>query len=376
MGLREYETMRRKSLEEDLIRRILKGLLYEWKASLWVLPSNYRDLMKPPMLRLNDMRESWGYWNPEKREICISRDLVFNYSWASVREVLLHEIAHQFACEVLGCKGESPHGPTFQRACFLLRANPKASGKFKLLDERVANKSPGQEEKILQKIRKLLALAESQNQHEAEVAMLKAQVLIRKYNVEIIELDKKRNFVSTFLGKPALRHPREEYHLATLIQDQYFVQGIWIPAYVLEKEKMGRVLEITGILRNVQLAAYLYDFVHSYINQQWERYNRDRRLNRYRKTDFAIGIIEGFRSKLEEQRKVKTGLSKRNSLMRISDPRLDEYMSYKYPSTSKFRRNGKSNLHIYKDGMRLGKQMIVYKGIISKHREKRLALEG
>ncbi|RLA99414.1 MAG: DUF2786 domain-containing protein, partial [Deltaproteobacteria bacterium] len=110
--------------------------------------------------------------------------------------------------------------------------------------------------------------------------------------------------------------------------------------------------------------------------QQWERYNRDRRLNRYRKTDFAIGIIEGFRSKLEKQQKMKTGSYKRNSLMRISDPRLDEYMSYKYPSTSKFRRNGKSNLHIYKDGMRLGKQMIVYKGIISKHREKRLALEG
>ncbi len=368
--------MRRKSLEEDLIRRILKGLLYEWKASLWVLPPHYKNLMKPPMFRLNDMRESWGYWNPEKREICISQDLVFNYSWASVREVLLHEIAHQFACEVLGCKGESPHGPTFQRACFLLRANPKASGKFKPLDERLATESPDQEEKILQKIRKLLALAESQNQHEAEAAMLKAQDFIRKYNVEIIDLDKKRNFVSTFLGKPALRHPREEYHLATLIQDQYFVQGIWIPAYVLEKEKMGRVLEITGTLRNVQLAAYLYDFVHSYINQQWEQYNQDRRLNRYRKTDFAIGIIEGFRSKLEEQRKVKTSLSKRNSLMKISDPRLDEYISYKYPSTSKFRRSGKSNLHIYQDGLRLGKQMIVYKGITYKDREKRFALKG
>ena len=369
--------MKMQSLEEDLTRRILKGLLYEWKSFLWVLPPHYRDLMKPPIFRLNDMmKESWGYWNPEKREICISRDLVFNYSWASVREVLLHEIAHQFAYEVLGCKGESPHGPTFQRACFLLRANPKASGKFKPLDERVANESPDEEEKILQKIKKLLALAESQNQHEAEAAMLKAQDFIRKYNVEIIELDKKRNFVSTFLGKPALRHPREEYHLATLIQDQYFVQGIWIPAYVLEKEKMGRVLEITGTLKNVQLAAYLYDFVHSYINQQWEQYNQDRRLNRYRKTDFAIGIIEGFRSKLEEQRKVKTSLSKRNSLMKISDPRLDEYMSYKYPSTSKFRRNGKSNLHIYQDGLRLGKQMIVYKGITYEDREKRFALEG
>ncbi len=111
------------------------------------------------------------------------------------------------------------------------------------------------------RIKKLLALAESSNAHEAEAAMMKAHELIAKYNIDLINTNERREFMSIFLGKPALRHWREDYHLAGLIQDFYFVQGIWVPAYVVDKEKMGRVLELSGTARNLKIAEYVLEFV-------------------------------------------------------------------------------------------------------------------
>jgi len=43
-------------------------------------------------------------------------------------------------------------------------------------------------EKIQDKIKKLLALSESENQHEAELAMKRAQDLMTKYNIEMAEV--------------------------------------------------------------------------------------------------------------------------------------------------------------------------------------------
>ena len=106
-----------------------------------------------------------------------------------------------------------------------------------------------------------MSLAKSTNRHEAEAAMTKAHDLMRKYNIDLLNKSSHRNFVSMFIGSPALRHHREEYHLANLLQKYYFVQGLWVSSYVLAKEKMGRVFEISGVPENVKIASYVYDFV-------------------------------------------------------------------------------------------------------------------
>ena len=162
------------------------------------------------MFALREMKARWGNWSGEKREICLSRKLVLNHPWDAVREVLLHEIAHQFAEEVLGAPHEPPHGPSFKKACYLLRANPKASGNYQPMDERVSRDQARSEDKVMLRVKKLLALAESQNHHEAEAAMAKAHEFIEKYNLDLLDRDENRDFASVFVGKPALRHPREE----------------------------------------------------------------------------------------------------------------------------------------------------------------------
>ena len=363
------------AVQQKLERRILHGLACEWENALGVLDTSYREKLRKPVFSLGDLKRKWGHWSGEKREIRLSRDLELNHPWDAVQEVLKHEIAHQYAQELLGADGEPPHGPSFMEACQLLRANPKASGKYKPLDERILGDSANPEDKILVRIKKLMALAQSKNQHEAEAAMAKAHKLIEKHNIDLLKRDEDRHFISVFVGKPALRHFREENHLANLIQDFYFVHGIWVPAYVVEKGKRGNVLEITGIIQNVKIAVYVHDFVKRHVDSQWVKYNGNKRLNRYRKSDFAVGIIEGFRSKLESQL-FKERAKRKLALVKVEDPLLKKHISFKYPRTTSIREKGlRRDRNVLNDGIRIGKELVISKGIEEKRRGKNLLIE-
>jgi len=360
-------------IQEELERRILHGLACEWESARWILSSSNREKLRKPLFSIREMNSKWGYWSEEKNEICLSRNLVLNHSWDAVREILLHEMAHQFAGQVLGAGSKPPHGPKFKRACYLLRANPSASGNYRPLDEVVSHDSTGPEDKIMVRVKKLMALAQSKNQHEAEAAMAKAHEFIEKYNVDLLARNENRHFASVFVGSPALRHFREDYHLSSLLQDSYFVFGIWVPAYVMEKRKMGNVLEISGTLQNVRIASYVYDFVKHFIDSQWYEYNKDKGLSRYRKTDFAVGILEGFRSKLKLQTEKRKKIKSRLALIKIQDPLLEKHMNYKYPRTTTVRGKAlRKDKHVLKDGISIGNRLVIFRGITQKGTNGRL----
>ncbi|MFB3925633.1 MAG: SprT-like domain-containing protein [Syntrophales bacterium] len=347
----------------ELERRIIYGLACEWERAIRLLEPHYRARMRRPLFSIRDLKKRWAFWSPERREICVNRNLAMNHPWDSVCEVLLHEIAHQFRDEVFQAFHEPPHGPGFQKACYLLRANPRASGKYPALDERVSRGTADIQDRIMVRIKKLMALAGSHNPHEAEAAMAKAHKFILKYNLEYTGFERKRDFVSIFLGKPALRQSREKYHLANLLQDFYFVKGIWVSSYVMERGKMGRVLEISGTVANIQIASYVFDFVNRFIQLQWDKYRCGKELRSLDKVDFAVGVIEGFRSKLERQQK-NSRCPEEKALIRIEDPRLAEYMRYRYPFIVSFRRNASiRDPRVRKDGERIGRKMVISKGI-------------
>jgi hypothetical protein len=351
----------------ELERKILHGLSCEWETALWVLSGNYRKRMIKPLFSLRDLKSTWGSWSGSRGEIRLSRRLVMDHPWHAVREVLLHEMAHQLAEQALGVAvDESPHGDTFMKACHLLRANPRASGAYRLLKDPMDQHAEDPNDRILIRIKKLLALAQSRNQYEAEAAMLKAHELIAKYNIDRMALEEKRNYLSVFLTEPTLRQTREIYHLANLIQAFYFVQGIWVPAYVMEKGKMGRALEISGTRQNIAMAGYVYDFVKRFIEMEWVGYNRKKKLNRYRKTDFSVGIIEGFRHKLTGKNETHHPTHGRN-LVPVEDRQLKEYITYRYPRTSSFSRAASGqDPEVIEDGMAIGKKLILHKGISEK----------
>lgn len=369
-------------LSAALERAVLEGLAAEWECASWDLPERYRERLMMPLFRLENLNSRLGYWSAAKGEIVLARSLVMNHPWDCVREVLFHEMAHQAATQAMpSAPGEPPHGETFQEACRLLRANPKASGRYETLRDRLARDELNTEDRLLFRIRKLMALAGSGNRHEAESAMLKAHELMRKHHVAQLAGKTRRDFISVFVGAPALRHFREAYELAQLLQAYYFVQGIWVPAYVLEKGKMGRVLEISGTPRNVRVAEYVHAYVCRYIDREWEAYRKQksRALGRYRKTDFALGVIRGFASTLSSRKTGGPRPGDATELVPVKDPQLGAYMRFRYPSIRKVQQPPvRRDLSILDDGIRRGRRLVIAEGVAeqSKDRGKRLPGPG
>jgi hypothetical protein len=361
---KDQEKSTKIQVQQDLEHRILHGMASEWDAAWLSLDPDKRQLIRRPTFAIKDLKNQWGNWSPQKREISLSRQLVLNYPWDSIRDVLLHEMAHQMAQQLWGASAQIPHGPVFKQACRLLHIDSTASANYAPLQDRLLRDASDTHDKRMLRIKKLLALAESKNRFEAEAAMTKAHELIARHNIELMQHNDERQFLSIFLGSPALRHPREDYHLANLLQDYYFVSGIWVSAYVIKKRKMGRVLEISGTAQNLKIADYVYNFIVQFIEAQWLKYNREKRLNRFRKTDFAVGIIEGFRNKLESnvvRRKAKKDIF---ALIQKGDLQLEKYFKFKYPHTASVKKAAsQQDTRVLNDGKKLGKKLVIARGI-------------
>jgi len=368
-GLRSKNSGKSKENQarHELERRILHGMACEWQAALLNLELTKRQRMRRPLFAIKDMQTRWGNWSQEKREISLSRQLVLNYPWDSIRDVLLHETAHQIAQQLFGASMQRAHGPAFKQACEVLRIHPAASAAYQPLQDRFLQDHSSNYDKRMLRIKKLLALAESKNRFEADAAMTKAHELIARHNIELNRQEDRRQFISIFIGPPALRHPREDYHLANLLQDYYFISGIWVSAYVIKKAKMGRVLEISGTVQNLKIAEYVHDFIVQFIDAQWRKYNHKKRLNRFRKTDFAVGIIEGFRDKLESSVVKKKTKKDIFALIQKGDPQLEKYFKFKYPHTASVKKTAHhQDARIIRDGKKVGKTLVIARGICEK----------
>ncbi len=360
------------TLTEKLERQILYGLSLEYDHACQHLPPEMTLQIRKPLIKLNGSKRKYGSWHSERREITISRCLVLDHPWEAVREVMRHEMAHQVADELLHAAGESAHGPTFQKACQLLNANPSASQIYPFLSGNSPIESSPDHDRLLSRVQKLMALSSSENPHEAAGALAKANELILKFNLPRLESQRSSNYLSTFLGEPALRHYREDYLLANLLQDFYFIEGLWVTSYVLAKGKMGRVFEISGSFTNVKIGAYVYGCITQYIEKQWHHLTLGKKLGRYRKSDFAAGIVVGFHQKLERERFTASLFPKQNALILKGDPHLKVYMKERYPHTRSIGSSRSSmDMEFYARGIDKGKQLSLLKGVEANTSSKR-----
>jgi hypothetical protein len=314
--------------EVELERVIVQGLACEWDQASAALPPLVRRRLQRPLFAIKDFEHRWGTWSRDKQEISLSRELVRDHAWGDVRDVLLHEMAHQVADQALDGLNEPPHGPAFHTACGMLGADPRASGASPTLRQRLDLATNGDSDRDTRRIRKLLRLAGSPNRHEAEAAMLKAHELMARYTREMIAANAPREYMSVFVGDPALRHARSFYYLAALLRDFYFVLPVWVPAYVVPRGRMGRVLEISGTPKNVQTAGRVAALIAAVARREWHpsAIGRGARFD-----DFVLGILEGFRTRLKAVATAPVkGATTGKALQQVVDPGLRDYGRQRY----------------------------------------------
>ncbi|MFT4974928.1 MAG: hypothetical protein ACI8S6_000811 [Myxococcota bacterium] len=322
------------TVEPELEALLLRELLRAWKN---LNVSHFSDGMRPPTLELSDGLRMLGSWQRGPRTLSLSRRLLREGSWSAVCEVLKHEMAHQYVDEVLQVRDEAAHGPAFQRTCRKRAIDPAASG----LPEH-----DGQSPRIVRKVQRLLALAESPNPHEAQSAMRAARRLMLRYNLDMTGGERRYRFQQ--LGRPMKQRPAHHKILASILLDHFFVSGIWISAVDLETGARGRALEIAGTPANVEIAAW----VHGYLLETAERLWRQRRSGRGRGR-FLSGVMLGFQEKLGEQARE----TEEAGLVWLGDADLGAYVRTRHPHQRSGRGVSLRDDQALRDGQQAGRKI-------------------
>src|SRR5262249_4149781 len=149
-------------------------VLYErWEHYNWAYLKN---AMSTPQIVIAGGGRRLGQWEAQLRTIIINADHFRDDPWPQVMETLRHEMAHQYVTEILRVDNEPTHGAAWRRACEKLRVSPQATCSV----HAPATEDPEAAEsaRLMDKVRKLMALGSSPNEHEASAAMTKARELL------------------------------------------------------------------------------------------------------------------------------------------------------------------------------------------------------
>ncbi len=281
--------------------------------------THFREQLKKPVLVLSDSTHRLGQWVRPTRTLELQRKLVLTQPWPEVLAVLEHEMAHQFVDEVLHVRDETAHGETFRKVCAERGIDARAAGApVPSADD------PG--ERTLDRIRKLLALAGSSNQHEAEAAMKRAHELMLRHNIE--QLPVNHEFEVRHLGEPRRRSNTVEAEVVGLLSELFFVEVISIPVYLPQTGTHGRVYEIAGTLANVEMASHVHAFLLATADRLWQANRTDARVRSGRdRISYQTGVIRGFRDKLLAERVELRGVG----LVWAGDKRLEEFYRRRNP---------------------------------------------
>lgn len=362
--------------EGEYRRKWLYQLQSEFKVvSLW-----HGIALAPPAFRIIDSRTILGAWDPGTRTISISSCLINEYSWDAVINVLKHEMAHQYVHEVMERGMERPHGPAFDEACEKLGVSypyTTAAGDTPKVfsDINQHNSDPEYNKKVV-RVRKMLSLASSANRHEAAAAMSKANSFIRKYNLERLDRQKevsRYSYVIKNTGKKRLQVV--ERRIAGILTDFFYVDVVYAELFDAEKVEHHKTIELLGTMENVSFAGHVYDFLRQRVELLWRDYRRTFRApGKLRKT-YILGILQGFREKLEkgeEGRSIASGLKpKREAYKTISalvvaeDQGLKEFSAKRFPRLRKIRYGAPeiSCPQTYSAGKHAGKNITIHKTV-------------
>ena len=342
-------TQMRHPLHVDLSAALLRELSETWRE---FNANHFRGRLRPPVLALSEVGNRLGQWSSATRTLSIDRALVFEKPWSVVREVLKHEIAHQFVDEILAIHDQTAHGPAFESVCERFGIDARATG--------MPAAGEGGGSPVLRKITRLLALAESPNVHEAESAMKTAQHLMLKHNIDATVAAAREGYAFVHLGVPRRRVEAAEHVLAGLLSRHFFVEAIWVPSYLPREGRSGRVLELCGTPSNLEVACYVHGFLLETGERLWREHKRSHRIDSDKeRRRFLVGVMSGFQEKL----KAGVAESRREGLVWVGDAGLDEFLHKRYP-----RRTGGTGIGIrlteaYHRGREAGRQIVLHKPV-------------
>jgi hypothetical protein len=328
--------------------------------------------MLPPVFEISEGTKTLGSWHAATRTLRLSSHLIRKYSWSITLQVLKHEMAHQLCSELL-CDEKKPHGDAFHKACEILGVIPAFRGAANVSCETVAEVASGSSfsatgRRFVDKVEKLLALAQSANEHEATLAMQKANELIEKHNITSLEQGWEQNYTSVSIDRKRKRIERYQRHICLILRDFFFVRTVLSKLYDPDRNETYKVIDIFGTFENVAIAEYCYYFLENRLAFLWlKNKHQFRGSTRTEKNSYYLGLLKGFYEKLQSHR-VNIGKNSRkvdNSALILQEgQKLAEFVGLTFPRLKKVSSKGAKVYHnTFSEGVKAGKSITLTKGV-------------
>ena len=333
--------------------------------------------LKPPVFEITDAKKQLGAWLPDSRILRLSRHLILNYSWSVTVQVLKHEMAHQLCSEQFRIAG-TPHGEDFQHACELLGVQPEYRRAGTVVVEMVEQATGGSKiskrgRECLARVQKLLALSQSSNEHEAALAMQKANDLIEKHHIQELGNDLEYRYGFGIIDRKKKRIESYQRRICTILHDFFFVRVVLSRLYDPLRNETFKTIELLGTKENVAIAEYCYFFLENRLASLWSlNKHRFKGSTRTEKNSYYLGLLRGFYQKLQEQknRKKDLGIAPRvGDLVVAEEKRLEVFVGMRFPRLKKAARSGaKVYSSTYNEGVATGKTISFAEGLTSKNK--------
>lgn len=215
---------------------------------------------------------------------------------------------------------------------------------------------------VIEKIKKLLALANSSNEHEAALAAGHAQRLLSEHNLAMADIDASRqpdkaDKVETAVSKNL---PKWLRHLSAGVSGAFDCQAVHHPAF-------GR-LTFIGVGADVQIAAYTFTYLERTVRKLCSTYIRQHvcstaatRHRELMRQSYYLGAVSTITARLREQ-KVQTPVTT-GALVPVKEGLIRQAMNEIGNLRTLHSRRSYINSDAYSRGQTDGRQVGIHHGI-------------
>lgn len=292
-----------------------------------------------------------GYFDPHTYQIGINIKLMYELKEHTLKNVLRHELAHYLSYIKYG-SDETAHGEFFQKTCLDYNWGTEVSKASLNIDLSAQPVGDLASEKIITRIKALLKLAQSSNEHEANLATLKANQLLLKHNLAKTNLE--NNEINLYTDTLITAKKRNGKMSAIYDILKHFLVA---PVFIYGKGQIA--IEASGSKENLELAQYVVDFLDEEMERLWKKQTHQKGLKA--KNSFFLGMAKGYESKIQKTRKEFSNEDQKSLV--LVENKLSDQVKYVYRSLSSSRSQGSINPHAFQNGVSEGKNLTINKAV-------------
>lgn len=335
---------------EEMLREILAGIGISVRRNRFIL-NGYLYPIKVVVFEGADL----GHFNAPFYQIGLNKKLLYLAKDAVIRDILKHELAHYLTWIEFG--SVQSHGTEFRAVCQRYGFPDEiAHAQMNLTDANLSKEGDLEAERVLEKVKKLLQLAQSSNVHEAELATMKANALLLRHNLDRLQTNDDETL---FLDRVMIQKKKDAKLTAV-----YEILRHFLVRPVVSFGRGQCCLEISGTQTNVKLAVYIAGFLDKELDHLWLEARKEHGLQGLRaKNSFILGIAQGFNQKMEAS-KHELSAHDQKALVLV-EKNLDTKIRQVYGKLSSSRSSHQADEHAGALGIMKGRNLNIRQGVES-----------